>query len=658
MIAVFVLDYGAVAVGRIMHLDVLDMAAVIPGMTVVTMDMIMTTLESIAELFGTTITPLVYRLMYPSDPIESRQLARFAVRVYAISNLAAFILYPIISGVKWIGCNITITTLSALVALRTLQYSVINQVGDAAVQMAKPHWLRTFTGTSMQIPGFDLGLYVRTQTTEDTLSAHIALIVFVVGPIVAALYLGVQDDPIPRLLIATLVAFMVMLLSFIFWYKEQVLTCGVQSEVVEAVVCSKGSIDSSDGNSDGNSITSNSDDKPNYNTSNNGNNSSSIDPSGTHSISSLNAQPIAVHDNDQTGNSNSSCCMQCLNCFGCSGKSDVIPLFSLEPFQISLVCLNVIVKVINEQVTNALTAVVLVSLGGAYRNIYIVGAGIVAVLYLVFKISVEHRRMLKRDRSEFANKTNGLSGEDRNNNGKNISNERTRRQHSFYMRLNRWVFVVCLISSCLAISSIILLTRPGINSSDVMSPSPSSSLLNVTTSPSSSRNGNMCQRLSEEGDSQRAQDPMYFTMTIIAIVFILPLYPAIKMFDVEYDAFLMDYERDQPEVVTSMTLWINVLKPIGHLSMLGINYYAWVTASVDVAAGSIQVAVTMLTGVSVLTLLVFYYVVLDRCCLTSKCSVRANLKRMDANLRGGNGSGVGTEMELAIEGATAAIIIL
>ena len=32
-----------------------------------------------------------------------------------------------------------------------------NQIGDAAVQMAKPHWLRTFAGTSMQIPGFEIG---------------------------------------------------------------------------------------------------------------------------------------------------------------------------------------------------------------------------------------------------------------------------------------------------------------------------------------------------------------------------------------------------------------------------------------------------------------------------------------------------------------------
>ena len=629
LIAIFILDYAAAAVSRIMHLDVLDMAAVIPGMTVVTMDLIMTTLESIAELFGTTITPFMYRLMYPNDPIESRQLARFAVRVYAISNLIAFILYPIISGVTWIGCNITMGTLMALVALRTLQYSVVNQVGDAAVQMAKPHWLRTFAGTSMQIPGFDVGLYVRTQTTEDTLSAHIAFIVFVIAPVIAAIYLGVQDNPIPRLLVATGIAFVVTVLSFIFWYKEQVLTCGVQSEAVELASSSGG---------------------------------------GSHSLanaSTLSAgtnSSTAVLDDTDDATDPQTCRLRCSKCFGCGGKSGVIPLWSLQPFQISLICLNVVVKVVNEQVTNALTAVVLVSLGGTYRNLYIVGAGVIGVIYLLCKIGVEHCRMLKRDRSTYARMQQRVPENPENPHRRNDASVASvasdasgsieasasieasgnsgkyLRQHNFQMRLDRWVFVVCLICVCLAISSILLLSRPGISAIS-FAPSPSSSSSSSSSSSFSSstfslqNSSTACRRISEEGGSNEDQDPTYFAMTVAAIVLILPLYPAIKMFDVEYDAFLMDYERDRPQVVTSMSLWINVLSPICHLIMLGINYYAWVSASVDAAAGSIQVAVSMLTGVTVLSVLVLYYVILDRCCLTPRCSVRANLRRMDANIQ-------------------------
>lgn len=101
------------------------------------------------------------------------------------------------------------------------------------------------------------------------------------------------------------------------------------------------------------------------------------------------------------------------------------------------------------------------------------------------------------------------------------------------------------------------------------------------------------------------------------------------MFDVEYDAFLMDYERDQPIVVTSMSLWINILAPIFHILMLGVNYYAWATTDVGAAVGSVQVAVTMLTAVSVLILLVVYYAVLDRCCVTSRWSVYKNFQTMD-----------------------------
>ena len=600
LIALFVLDYGAAGVGRIMHLDVLDMAAVIPGMTVVMMDIIMTTLESIAELLGTTITPFVYRVMYPNDPLESRQLARFAVRVYAISNTLAFVLYPIISGVTWIGCNITMTMLFALVALRTLQYSVVNQVGDAAVQMAKPHWLRTFTGTSMQIPGFDVGCFVRTQTTEDTLSAHIALIVIVIAPVVAGVFLGVNDDPIPRLVVATLIAFAVMVLSYMFWYKEQVLTCGVQSEAVET--------SSFPASSPG---------------------------SGVDKSAALPVSPVTSGNRDDDGNapqsprSRSSCCVCC--------ASGVIPLYALQPFQISLICLNVIVKVVNEQVTNALTAVILVSLGGTYRTLYIGGAGGIGLLYLLFKISVEHRRMLNQDRMNYGSNENGggsgSGGSSEGGGSDSVGDGGTQqRQHSFQLRLRRWIFVVCLICICLAISSVLLLSRPGMNDTDGVSVVPSSSASNTTTALLVSSEG-ACERVSEESPDT-AQNPVYFTMTVAAIVFILPLYPAIKMFDVEYDAFLMDYERDRPQVVTAMTLWVNVLSPMCHLLMLGINYYAWLTASVDAAVGSVQVAVTMLTGVSVLMMVVTYFAVLDRCCCSARCSVHANLQRMDANTRG------------------------
>ena len=67
--------------------------------------------------------------------------------------------------------------------------------------------------------------------------------------------------------------------------------------------------------------------------------------------------------------------------------------------------------------------------------------------------------------------------------------------------------------------------------------------------------------------------------------------------------------------------------------MLGVNYYAWATTDVAAAAGSVQVAVTMLTGVSVLVLVVTYYVVLDRCFVSRSWSVKKNFIEMDERLQ-------------------------
>ena len=669
LIAVFVLDYGAAGVGKIMHLDVLDMAAVVPGVGLVLMDILMTTLESIAELFGTAITPFIYRKIYPNDPIESRQLARFAIRIYAFSNMVAFVLYPILSGYTWIGCNVNLTMLILLASLRTLQYSVFNQVGDAAVQMAKPHWLRTFAGTSMQIPGFDVGVYVRTQTTEDTLSAHISFIVFVVAPVVGMFYFSVQNKPIPRLMVATIIAFVVMVVSFAFWHKEQVLTCGVQSEVIDM----KHTVTTKDEKERNGDVPTTSTTRTT--TTNNTNTNTNIDSSNiriTEEDDKNERKRSVSGDSAMSDDLDSSegCCNNCLKCCGCGGEEGIIPFCQLEPFQRSLICLNVIVKVVNEQVTNAVSAVVLISLGGSYRTLFLFGSAGIGMIYLLFKIGTEHRRMLTRDRSNYTKKQqiinngngNGDRNCDRNGDGNGDGNANANeesakhiRQHSFLLRLSRWIFVVCLICVCLIVSASLLLTRPGLSIQPLFNgdaPSPSTyvnyttpSFRNTTSyglAPSSSGYG--CQRAKTEGSSMDAQDPTYMTMTIIAIIVILPLYPAIKMFDVEYDAFLMDYERDRPRVVTSMSLWINVLAPVCHLIMLGINTYAMYSTGVGDHSGSVQVAVTMVMGVSVLILLVFYYAVLDRCCLPNKCSVRSNLQKMDHQIH----DGLEKELELKV----------
>jgi hypothetical protein len=35
-----------------------------------------------------------------------------------------------------------------------IQYPLLNQIGDACQEMAKPHWIKTFKGSTLMFPGY------------------------------------------------------------------------------------------------------------------------------------------------------------------------------------------------------------------------------------------------------------------------------------------------------------------------------------------------------------------------------------------------------------------------------------------------------------------------------------------------------------------------
>jgi hypothetical protein len=612
LIALFVLDYGAVAVGRIMHYDALDMASSL-GLHFVLIDIAMTTIEACAEFVGTSITPFVFKLMYPRHSIESRQLARFAVRIYAVSNLLAFLVYPIISGMAWLGCNINATMLILLISFRTLQYSVINQIGDAAVQMAKPHWLRTFAGTSMQIPGFDLGgCYIRTGTTEDTLSAHIALIALFFLPLPAALYFFIKDQAVGRLVMATLVALAVVSVSMIFWANDSVLSCGVQVEDLAldmraASLPSEG--DSTEGGDGGGGNGGNSGDGESKN-------SAELEAGpGGHSQEGA-KQGGGDRANGPSGApSGSGCITRCQHRCG-YGHRGLIWITHLKPFEQSIIVLYVLVKVINEQLTSSLSAVVLVSMGTLFTNTFIVGSGFIGMAYLLFKICTENRRLRE--------------GAMRN---------KTVHSYTYSHRLVRWLRVLLLILVFVIASALLLLLRPPIVKLSPWSANETLALNNMTTTPATWTVS--CQRADNDVDSyEEDSGSTRAWMTIFAVMMVLPLYPAIKMFDVEFDSFMMDYERTQPAAVTSMQFWTSILSPIVHILMFAINYL-FLTNSMDLSngqwdaisvaeSGTLQVAIVMVVSVTMQVLLGLYFGVLDRM-MPASCSVHKSLAHLDKN---------------------------
>eukprot|EP00946_MAST-07B_sp_MAST-7B-sp1_P004964 g4964.t1 len=604
LISLFVLDYGAAAVGKIMHIDILDMCSSL-GMHIVLVDIAMTTIESCAEFVGTSITPFVFRLIYPRQAIESKMLARFAMRIYTVSNFLAFLAYPVISGIAWLGCNINIAMILILVTFRTLQYSIINQVGDAAIQMAKPHWLHTFEGTSMQIPGFDLGgCYIRTSTTEDTLSAHIALIALFFLPLPAAVYFFVKDHAVGRLVMATIVALLVALVSLSFWLRDSVLTTGVQVEDLthdRRTMQMPSLADVSEGR-----VRKNDSENPRAK-----HHAEEIKSAGKLEITTGNSKSEDAEAVKKRG-----CIQQCQHLCG-YGNRGIIWISNLKSFEIAIVVLYVLVKVINEQLTNCVVAVVLVTMGGSLiTNTFIGGGGFFGLLYLASKIYSENRKLDDSARQRKLRASGAHS-------------------YSYRYRLNRWLRALLMILVFVVASGLLLLLRPPIElAPEIQSSTNETAPLKNATQTSSSCEVTKISYESYEEDIGSTRS----LMTIFGIVLVLPLAPAIKMFDVEYDSFLMDYERSEPKTVTSMQFWTSILSPVGHIIMLLVNYLMLTNseafsnsvadATTIAESGTIQVAIVMIVSVSVQVLLWLYFNILDRV-MPGSCSVRKNLMRLD-----------------------------
>ena len=55
--------------------------------------------------------------------------------------------------ILWKAEVMTVTTMTLMISVRVLMYNLINQVNDTAVELSRPHWLRTFAGTRLGIFG-------------------------------------------------------------------------------------------------------------------------------------------------------------------------------------------------------------------------------------------------------------------------------------------------------------------------------------------------------------------------------------------------------------------------------------------------------------------------------------------------------------------------
>ena len=122
--------------------------------------LVMQAIEVLIEFLASATMPLIFRAVQCTKHMTSKQLAQFALKAYTVSNFLALIIYPPIMIVTyWIGDASLKTRISSIIMIacgHAVQYAFINQVGDASVEMARPHWLRTVDGASLVFPGFPL----------------------------------------------------------------------------------------------------------------------------------------------------------------------------------------------------------------------------------------------------------------------------------------------------------------------------------------------------------------------------------------------------------------------------------------------------------------------------------------------------------------------
>ena len=123
------------------------------------MSLILTTAEAAAELTASSAAPyfctlLAARLVRDGGgALTCRVLARVAYIAYLASALAALVAYGLYGALGHaVPGSDSVAAMWALAAAWVIQYPAINQLGDAAVDMALPHWLRTFEGAALRVP--------------------------------------------------------------------------------------------------------------------------------------------------------------------------------------------------------------------------------------------------------------------------------------------------------------------------------------------------------------------------------------------------------------------------------------------------------------------------------------------------------------------------
>mmetsp|Transcript_48564 Transcript_48564/g.113720 ORF Transcript_48564/g.113720 Transcript_48564/m.113720 type:complete len:620 (-) Transcript_48564:55-1914(-) len=161
---------------------------------------VMATAEIFIEFVASAVTPFLYRTVQRHQVLTSTRLAHFALRIYWMSNLMAFCIYPIFFVLIYI---LDIRNWSVVIGLgvtRCVQYAFGNQVGDAAVEMARPHWLSSFAGLRLAFPGCCCRSMPRLtrQSDSQSLALYLTLMRFIIFSVLAMFYVSIRKSELAR----------------------------------------------------------------------------------------------------------------------------------------------------------------------------------------------------------------------------------------------------------------------------------------------------------------------------------------------------------------------------------------------------------------------------------------------------------------------------
>ena len=238
LLSLYVLDLISWGAGRTMVYEILWFGDA-SGVSVVRLSLILTTVEVAVEFLGSYCAPRFYQRFGERSRQEkvhqftTRGLASFALFVYTVSNAVGAIVYPAVGAAVHLGGHKSRTWLVILICVWAFQYPFLNQVADQAVEMALPHWLPTFRGVTIRLPGPRLCCgNLTTRVTSDSLALALNFMKFMLAVVLALAYVAARGQTSLRwAMVLSLCVFNAVCGTVL--YRDRRLLRGVKDKKVE-----------------------------------------------------------------------------------------------------------------------------------------------------------------------------------------------------------------------------------------------------------------------------------------------------------------------------------------------------------------------------------------------------------------------------------------